>query len=126
MQCVYLYILTNTYAFVFLKHVTRAAIQSEVVELHTLLHKFVLYTNVIYFIINLKYVKKHDNFFLKLPSFVAWCKCGAMSLQRSINENKNHRQPFHIRYYEFCDNALVFHISDNKYGKLLKYGNIRA
>lgn len=107
MQCVYLYILTNTYAFVFLKHVTRAAIQSEVVELHTLLHKFVLYTNVIYFIINLKYVKKHDNFFLKLPSFVAWCKCGTKSLQGSMNENKYHYQTFHNRNKELCNNVLV-------------------
>lgn len=49
-----------------------------------------------------------------------------MSLQESMNENKNHHQPFHIRYLEFCDNALVFHISDNKYGKLLEYENIRA
>lgn len=56
-QCVYLYILTNTCAFVFLKHVTRAAIQSEVVELHTLLYEFVLYTNVIYYLMNSKYIK---------------------------------------------------------------------
>lgn len=41
-----MHILTNTSALVFLIHVTRAAIQSEVVELHTLLHKYVLNKNV--------------------------------------------------------------------------------
>lgn len=42
-----------------------------------------------------------------------------MSLQGSMNENKNHYQLFHNRFKELCNNVLVLHKFDNKYGKSL-------